>query len=50
MDHFLHQYFLPRWYAVGLPVAAGVLLVSLVGVFVGVVMMKEQARKKHKQS
>ena len=47
-DHFLHRYFLSRWYAVGGPVAAGVTLASLVGVFVGVVLMKEQARKKQK--
>ena len=48
--HFLHQYFLSRWLAVGLPVGAAVVLLALIGIFVGVVLIKEQSRKKAKKT
>ncbi len=48
--HFLHGYFLPRSYAIILPVLAGLFLVAVVGVFVGVVMFNDQAKRKKKKS
>lgn len=48
-DHFIHDYFLPRWYAIVIPVVAGLMLLVIIGLFVGVVLMKESARKKAKQ-
>ena len=47
--HFVHGYFLPRSYAIAIPVVAGVVLLVIIGLFVGVVLMKESARKKAKQ-
>lgn len=46
--HFLHGYFLPRWYAVALPIGAGVLLLGFVGVFVAIVMIQDSAKKRAK--
>ncbi|NWR55217.1 DPM2 protein, partial [Bucorvus abyssinicus] len=47
-DHGIHRYFLPREYAVIIPVAAGLLLLLFVGVFIMVVMWK--SRKPAKKS
>ena len=47
--HFIHGYFLPRSYAVVIPVVAGLILLVIIGLFVGVVLVKESARKKAKQ-
>ncbi|XP_021269876.1 dolichol phosphate-mannose biosynthesis regulatory protein [Numida meleagris] len=46
-DHSIHQYFLPREYAVIIPVVAGLLLLLFIGVFIMVVMWKSKkpARK-----
>ncbi|XP_052523699.1 dolichol phosphate-mannose biosynthesis regulatory protein [Tympanuchus pallidicinctus] len=46
-DHSIHQYFLPREYAVIIPVVAGLLLLLFIGVFIMVVMWKSRkpARK-----
>ncbi|XP_075416852.1 dolichol phosphate-mannose biosynthesis regulatory protein isoform X2 [Tenrec ecaudatus] len=41
-QHAIHKYFLPRAYAVGIPLAAGLLLLLLVGVFITYVMLKNQ--------
>jgi len=46
--HFLHDYFLPRSYAIMLPVLAGLFLVTVIGVFVGVVLLRDQAKRKKK--
>ncbi|XP_074779831.1 dolichol phosphate-mannose biosynthesis regulatory protein isoform X2 [Athene noctua] len=47
-NHGIHQYFLPREYAVIIPVVAGLLLVLFIGVFIMVVMWK--SRKPAKKS
>ncbi|NXO50896.1 DPM2 protein, partial [Aramus guarauna] len=47
-DHAIHQYFLPREYAVIIPVVAGLLLVLFIGIFIMVVMWK--SRKPAKKS
>ncbi|XP_072738820.1 dolichol phosphate-mannose biosynthesis regulatory protein [Ciconia boyciana] len=47
-DHVIHQYFLPREYAVIIPVVAGLLLLLFIGVFIMVVMWK--SRKPAKKS
>ncbi|XP_053939892.1 dolichol phosphate-mannose biosynthesis regulatory protein isoform X1 [Cuculus canorus] len=47
-DHGIHQYFLPREYAVIIPVVAGLILLLFIGVFVMVVMWK--SRKPAKKS
>ncbi len=49
-DHVIHSYFLPRWYAVALPVVLGVCLLAAIGVFVGVIIVKDNARKKAKKT
>ncbi|XP_061208298.1 dolichol phosphate-mannose biosynthesis regulatory protein [Neopsephotus bourkii] len=41
-DHSIHQYFLPREYAVLIPVVAGLLLLLFIGVFITVVMWKNR--------
>ncbi|XP_045144521.1 dolichol phosphate-mannose biosynthesis regulatory protein [Echinops telfairi] len=41
-QHAIHKYFLPRAYAVGIPLAAGLLLLLFVGVFITYVMLKNQ--------
>ncbi len=46
----IHSYFLPRWYAVALPVVLGVCLLAAIGVFVGVIIVKDNARKKAKKT
>ncbi|NXS93197.1 DPM2 protein, partial [Jacana jacana] len=47
-DHGIHQYFLPREYAVIVPVMAGLLLLLFIGVFIMLVMWK--SRKPAKRS
>ncbi|XP_017665902.1 PREDICTED: dolichol phosphate-mannose biosynthesis regulatory protein [Lepidothrix coronata] len=47
-NHGIHQYFLPREYAVIIPVVAGLLLVLFIGVFIVIVMWK--SRKAAKKS
>ncbi|NWH79934.1 DPM2 protein, partial [Piaya cayana] len=47
-DQGIHQYFLPREYAVIIPVVAGLILLLFIGVFVMVVMWK--SRKPAKKS
>ncbi|XP_009285257.1 PREDICTED: dolichol phosphate-mannose biosynthesis regulatory protein [Aptenodytes forsteri] len=47
-DHGIHRYFLPREYAVIIPVVAGLLLLLFIGVFIMVVMWK--SRKPAKKS
>ncbi|KAM6243929.1 dolichol phosphate-mannose biosynthesis regulatory protein [Porphyrio hochstetteri] len=41
-DHRIHRYFLPREYAVIIPVVAGLLLLLFIGVFIMVVMWKSK--------
>ncbi|ERM94141.1 dolichol phosphate-mannose biosynthesis regulatory protein [Amborella trichopoda] len=43
-DHFIHNYFLPKEYALLLPVFAGVSLFSLLSVFIGYVMVKSKRK------
>ncbi|NXX21922.1 DPM2 protein, partial [Podargus strigoides] len=47
-DHAIHRYFLPREYAVIIPVVAGLMLLLFIGVFIMVVMWK--SRKPAKKS
>ncbi|EXB66514.1 Dolichol phosphate-mannose biosynthesis regulatory protein [Morus notabilis] len=44
-DHFIQQYFLPQEYAILIPVFAGVVLLCLLCVFVGLVMLKSKKKK-----
>lgn len=48
-DHFIHSYFLPRPYAIIAPVVAGVILLVIVGLFVGAVLLQDNAKRKAKQ-
>ncbi|NXK89062.1 DPM2 protein, partial [Formicarius rufipectus] len=41
-DHGIHQYFLPREYAVIIPLVAGLLLLLFIGVFIVIVMWKSR--------
>lgn len=45
-DHFIHSLFLPRLYAILLPVSAGVIVLLLLGGFIGYIMMKKDSKKK----
>ncbi|CAN8198068.1 unnamed protein product [Coccothraustes coccothraustes] len=45
-DHGIHQFFLPREYAVIIPVAAGLLLLLFIGVFIMFVMWKSRKHTK----
>ncbi|KAG7028258.1 Dolichol-phosphate mannose synthase subunit 2, partial [Cucurbita argyrosperma subsp. argyrosperma] len=44
-DHFIHNYFLPQEYAILIPVFAGVVLLCLLAIFVGIVMLKSKKKK-----
>ncbi|KAK4761641.1 hypothetical protein SAY87_029525 [Trapa incisa] len=44
-DHFIHKYFLPQEYAILIPVFAGVVLLSFLCVFIGLVMLKSKKKK-----
>ncbi|KXJ18706.1 dolichol phosphate-mannose biosynthesis regulatory protein [Exaiptasia diaphana] len=44
--HVLHKAFLPRAYAVIIPIAAGVVLLGLIGVFIAVVLLKSKKSEK----
>ncbi|KAM4019855.1 dolichol phosphate-mannose biosynthesis regulatory protein [Anomaloglossus baeobatrachus] len=48
-DHVIHSFFLPREYAVLLPLLAGLILLLLMGVFVTYVMWKSRSPKKKSQ-
>ncbi|EDL08553.1 dolichol phosphate-mannose biosynthesis regulatory protein [Mus musculus] len=48
-QHVIHKYFLPRAYAVLLPLAAGLLLLLFVGLFITYVMLKSQKITKKAQ-
>ncbi|XP_077706947.1 dolichol phosphate-mannose biosynthesis regulatory protein isoform X9 [Canis aureus] len=48
-QHVIHKYFLPRAYAVAIPLAAGLLLLLFVGVFITYVMLKNQKGTKKAQ-
>ncbi|XP_055456812.1 dolichol phosphate-mannose biosynthesis regulatory protein isoform X1 [Psammomys obesus] len=41
-QHVIHKYFLPRAYAVLIPLVAGLLLLLFVGLFITYVMLKSQ--------
>ncbi|XP_022101066.1 dolichol phosphate-mannose biosynthesis regulatory protein-like [Acanthaster planci] len=45
-DHFLQHFFLPRFYAIALPVVAGLIFLTFIGVFVtAVTLMKKKKTK-----
>ncbi|XP_056394926.1 dolichol phosphate-mannose biosynthesis regulatory protein isoform X1 [Hyla sarda] len=48
-DHVIHSFFLPREYAVLLPLSAGLILLLLMGVFVTFIMWKSRNPKKKTQ-
>ncbi|XP_015095727.2 dolichol phosphate-mannose biosynthesis regulatory protein [Vicugna pacos] len=48
-QHVIHKYFLPRAYAVAIPLAAGLLLLLFVGLFITYVMLKNQKVTKKAQ-
>ncbi|XP_003470670.2 dolichol phosphate-mannose biosynthesis regulatory protein [Cavia porcellus] len=41
-EHIIHKYFLPRAYAVAIPLAVGLLLLLFVGLFITYVMLKNR--------
>ncbi|KAG1338485.1 Dolichol-phosphate mannose synthase subunit 2 [Cocos nucifera] len=41
-DHFIHKYFLPREFAILIPVLGGVALLSFLCLFIGVVILKSK--------
>ncbi|KAH0469189.1 hypothetical protein IEQ34_002421 [Dendrobium chrysotoxum] len=43
-DHFIHMYFLPREYAIIIPLFAGITLLSFLSVFIGYVMLKSKKK------
>ncbi|XP_010245207.1 PREDICTED: dolichol phosphate-mannose biosynthesis regulatory protein-like [Nelumbo nucifera] len=43
-DHFIHKYFLPREYAILIPVVAGVALLCFLCAFIGLVMLKSKKK------
>lgn len=48
-QHVIHKYFLPRAYAVAIPLVAGLLLLLCVGLFISYVMLKNQQKTKKTQ-
>ncbi|XP_054988630.1 dolichol phosphate-mannose biosynthesis regulatory protein [Sorex araneus] len=48
-QHVIHKYFLPRAYAVAIPLVAGLLLLLCVGLFISYVMLKSQQGTKKTQ-
>ncbi|XP_045419293.1 dolichol phosphate-mannose biosynthesis regulatory protein isoform X2 [Lemur catta] len=48
-QHVIHKYFLPRAYAVTIPLAVGLLLLLFVGLFITYVMLKNQRVTKKAQ-
>ncbi|CAO2597922.1 Dolichol phosphate-mannose biosynthesis regulatory protein, partial [Lemmus lemmus] len=48
-QHVIHKYFLPRAYAVLIPLATGLLLLLFVGLFITYVMLKSQKVTKKAQ-
>lgn len=48
-QHVIHKYFLPRAYAVVIPLVAGLLLLLSVGVFITYVMLKNRKVTKKPQ-
>ncbi|XP_038064091.1 dolichol phosphate-mannose biosynthesis regulatory protein-like isoform X2 [Patiria miniata] len=45
-DHFLQQFFLPRFYAIALPVVAGLIFLTFIGVFVTAVTLAKKKKSK----
>ncbi|XXG69489.1 hypothetical protein AAC387_Pa06g2338 [Persea americana] len=43
-DHFIHNYFLPKEFALIIPVFAGVALLSLLSMFIGYVKLKSKKK------
>ncbi|CAN6457924.1 unnamed protein product [Victoria cruziana] len=43
-DHFIHNYFLPKEYALIIPIFAGVSLLSFLFMFIGYVMLKSKKK------
>ncbi|XP_064649500.1 dolichol phosphate-mannose biosynthesis regulatory protein-like [Lineus longissimus] len=43
-DHPMHQFFLPRIYAVGIPLVAGFTVLAGLGAFITMVMMKKKTK------
>uniref|UniRef100_A0A2K5YXB9 Dolichol phosphate-mannose biosynthesis regulatory protein n=1 Tax=Mandrillus leucophaeus TaxID=9568 RepID=A0A2K5YXB9_MANLE len=48
-EHVIHKYFLPRAYAVAIPLAAGLLLLLFVGLFITYMMLKSERVTKKAQ-
>ncbi|KAM6182906.1 dolichol phosphate-mannose biosynthesis regulatory protein isoform 1-T1 [Erethizon dorsatum] len=48
-EHIIHKYFLPRAYAVAIPLAVGLLLLLFVGLFITYVMLKNRRVTKKAQ-
>ncbi|XP_041428041.1 dolichyl-phosphate mannosyltransferase polypeptide 2, regulatory subunit L homeolog isoform X2 [Xenopus laevis] len=45
-DHVIHSFFLPREYAVLLPLAVALVLLLFIGIFVTFIMWKSRSPKK----
>lgn len=49
-DSFIQNFFLPRYYAIALPVVALIIGISIVATFVGLVIVKSVQTKKGKKN
>lgn len=49
-DSFIQNFFLPRYYAIALPVVALIVGISIVATFVGLVIVKSVQKKKGKKN
>ncbi|EHB10118.1 Dolichol phosphate-mannose biosynthesis regulatory protein [Heterocephalus glaber] len=48
-EHIIHKYFLPRAYAIAIPLAAGLLLLLFMGLFITYMMLKNRGLTKKAQ-
>jgi len=48
--HAIQRFFLPRMYAVVIPIIAGLVLLGIIGIFVAVVMLKSKKPVPKKES
>ncbi|XP_074655801.1 dolichol phosphate-mannose biosynthesis regulatory protein-like isoform X2 [Tubulanus polymorphus] len=44
-EHVIHRFFLPRIYAIAIPLIAGIAVLSVVGLVLGVVLMTNRKTK-----
>lgn len=49
-NNFIQNFFLPRYYAIALPVVALILGIAVISTFVGLVIIKSVQKKKSKKN